>query len=136
MDIETWTKNCRVKLTSVGGFILMLTEGRSGNMGKNKGKVPRELNFNPYVIIPSTGEKKYYQRPYCWTLEDEQLFIESIYNELDCGKVVLRTNNISEVMEAFIRKIDRHKRKAWLEIEMFGRMQRVEVGLEIISKTV
>ena len=58
MDIETWTKNCRVKLTSVGGFILMLTEGRSGNMGKNKGKVPGELNFNPYVIIPSTGEKK------------------------------------------------------------------------------
>lgn len=41
-----------------------------------------------------------------------------------------------EGMEAFIRKIDRHKRKAWLEIEMFGRMQRVEVGLEIISKTV
>lgn len=102
LDIETWTKNCRVKLTSVGGFILMLTEGRSGNMGKNKGKVPGELNFNPYVIIPSTGEKKYYQRPYCWTLEDEQLFIESIYNELDCGKIVLRTNNISEVIGAFM----------------------------------
>ena len=102
LDIETWTRNCRVKLTSVGGFISRLTEGQSGNKGKNKGKVPGELNFNPYVIIPSTGEKKYYQRPYCWTLEDEQLFIESIYNELDCGKVVLRTNNISEVMEAFM----------------------------------
>ena len=41
-----------------------------------------------------------------------------------------------EGMEACIRKIDRHKRKAWIEIEMFGRMQRVEVGLEIVSKTV
>ena len=72
LDIDTWTKNCRVKLTTVGGFILMLTEGRSGNMGKNNGKVPGELNFNPYVIIPSIGEKKYYQRSYCWTLEGHQ----------------------------------------------------------------
>lgn len=37
-------------------------------------------------------------------------------------------------MEGFIRKIDRHKRKAWLELELFGRVQRVEVGLEIFAK--
>lgn len=39
-------------------------------------------------------------------------------------------------MEGQIRKIDRHKRKAWLEVEMFGRTQRVEVGLEVAMKTV
>ena len=39
-------------------------------------------------------------------------------------------------MEGQIRKIDRHKRKAWLEVEMFGRPQRVEVGLEVAMKTV
>ena len=39
-------------------------------------------------------------------------------------------------MEGQIRKIDRHKRKAWLEMEMFGRVQRVEVGLEVAMKTV
>ena len=39
-------------------------------------------------------------------------------------------------MEGQIRKIDRHKRKAWLEVEMFGRVQRVEVGLEVAMKTV
>lgn len=38
-------------------------------------------------------------------------------------------------LEANIRKIDRHKRRAYLEVEMFGRKQRVEVGLEIFSKT-
>ena len=37
--------------------------------------------------------------------------------------------------EALIRKIDRHKRKTWLEIEMFGRKQEIQVGLEIVSKT-
>ena len=38
-------------------------------------------------------------------------------------------------MEGTIRKIDRHKRKAWIEIEMFGRMQLVQVGLEILKKS-
>ena len=77
----------------------MLVEGRGRK--EDVGNIPGELNFNPYVTDPSTGEKKYYQRPYCWTLEDEQMFIESIYNELDCGKIVLRTNVISDVLDAF-----------------------------------
>lgn len=38
--------------------------------------------------------------------------------------------------EGLIRKIDRHKRKAWLEMEMFGRKQEIQVGLEIVAKTV
>lgn len=37
-------------------------------------------------------------------------------------------------MEGIIRKIDRHKRKAWIEVEMFGRRQRVEVGMEVVEK--
>ena len=39
-------------------------------------------------------------------------------------------------MEGQIRKIDRHKRKAWLEVEMFGRTQLVEIGLEITMKRI
>ena len=38
--------------------------------------------------------------------------------------------------EGYIRKVDRHKRKAWMELEMFGRVQEVEVGLEIVEKRV
>lgn len=37
--------------------------------------------------------------------------------------------------EGYIKKIDRHKRKAFLEIPMFGKMQKIQVGLEIVSKT-
>lgn len=37
-------------------------------------------------------------------------------------------------MEGYIRKIDRHKRKGWIELEMFGRTQRIQVGLEIVAK--
>ena len=36
--------------------------------------------------------------------------------------------------EGLIRKIDRHKRKAWLEIQMFGRTLETQVGLEIVAK--
>lgn len=37
-------------------------------------------------------------------------------------------------MEGSIRKIDRHKRMAYLEVEMFGRTVEMKVGLEIVSK--
>lgn len=37
-------------------------------------------------------------------------------------------------MEDCIKKIDRHKRKAHIAIEMFGRSMDIEIGLEIISK--
>lgn len=37
-------------------------------------------------------------------------------------------------MEGNIRRIDRHKRIAYLEIEMFGRTVEMKVGLEIIKK--
>lgn len=36
--------------------------------------------------------------------------------------------------EGMIRKVDRHKRKAYLEVEMFGRKVETQVGLEIVAK--
>lgn len=37
-------------------------------------------------------------------------------------------------MEGNIKKIDRHKRKAWIEVEMFGRVMEMQVGCEILEK--
>ena len=37
-------------------------------------------------------------------------------------------------MEAVIRKIDRHKRIAYIEIQVFGEIKMVQVGLEILAK--
>lgn len=47
---------------------------------------------------------------------------------------VMVTEGPLKGMEGCIRKIDRHKRKAWLEIGMFGRVMELEVGLEIVIK--
>lgn len=50
------------------------------------------------------------------------------------GTQVIITSGPLMGMEGLIQKIDRHKRKAWLDLELFGRMQQVEVGLEITRK--
>lgn len=54
----------------------------------NKGFQIKATNFNPFVEIE--GEKKYYQRPFVWTLEEMQALIHSIYNRIECGKIVIR----------------------------------------------
>lgn len=47
-----------------------------------------EINWNPFVII--NGKKEYYQRPFVWSLKDKQLLIDSIYNGIECGIIVVR----------------------------------------------
>ena len=37
-------------------------------------------------------------------------------------------------MEGMIKRIDRHKRMAVLEVELFNRISEVKVGLEIVEK--
>lgn len=50
------------------------------------------------------------------------------------GNQVVVISGSLKGMEGAIRKIDRHRRLAWLETELFGRKTRVEVGLEILEK--
>ena len=62
-----------------------------------------------------------------WTLKKEQIKI--IVND----KVIVQEGPLKG-MESAICKIDRHKRRAWLELFMFGRKQSVEIGIEILEK--
>jgi hypothetical protein len=54
-----------------------------------------EINFDPYVIID--GEKRYFQRPLVWSLEDKQCLIDSIYNSISCGALLFRKYTWDEV---------------------------------------
>lgn len=49
--------------------------------------VPR-ATFNPYVEIG--GGINYYQRDFVWTDRQKQLLIDSVYNHIEIGKIVLR----------------------------------------------
>lgn len=62
-------------------------------------------------------------------------------NSLEISKGVIK-NGVTHVtegplagLESYIRKIDRHKRKAWLEFDLCGSMVRMEAGLEITEKS-
>ncbi len=57
--------------------------------GELSGKTYGGINFNPY-IIDINGEKQYYQRDLVWTLEQNQLLIDSIYNGIEIGKFLFR----------------------------------------------
>lgn len=55
-----------------------------------------ELDWNP-TIIDEKGNEVIYQRPFIWTLEEKQLLIDSIYNNIEIGKIVLRNRSWSWV---------------------------------------
>ena len=53
-------------------------------------------SFDPFVF-DIDGKKVYYQRPLVWTLEDKQLLIDSIYNGISIGTVIIRKRSWEEV---------------------------------------
>jgi len=59
--------------------------------------VPR-LNWNPH-FIGEDGNEVVYQRDFCWTLKDKQLLIESVYNNIDIGKMVIRKRGFHYAIE-------------------------------------
>lgn len=76
--------------------------------------------------------------------DDEVEFLKSFSNaeyvvELSSGIIENDTVNITsgplQGKEGIIRKIDRHKRIAIIEVELFGQLTVAKVGLEIVSKT-
>jgi len=58
-------------------------------LNETNGVGVKNLNWNPFVT-DKDGNKHYYQRDFCWGLKDKQMLIESIYNGIDCGKIIIR----------------------------------------------
>lgn len=50
------------------------------------------------------------------------------------GDRVMVTRGPHKDLEAHITRIDRHRRLAWVNVNMFGRSKTIRVGLEIVSK--
>lgn len=76
-------------------FNLNVLDEKEKNEYTVNGIVIKELNWNPYVYV--NGEKKYYQRDFCWTLQDKQNLIQSIYLGVECGKIVVRYRDYREL---------------------------------------
>ena len=59
--------------------------------------------------------------------------VEMSYGVQEGDRVMVRSGSLSG-LESIIRKIDRHKRKAYIEVDLLGVPRQVEIGLEIVKK--
>lgn len=80
-------------------------------------------------IVPLTSEEEEFLR----RMGGEEQVVHMSEGIIE-GAQVHVTDGPLQGMEGYIRKIDRHKRKAYLEVSMFGRIQSVQIGLEIVKK--
>lgn len=112
------------------GYIFMITENVDALYEELKSVVGlTKLIGTGEEIVPLT--------------EEEISFLESFGGEnqvVEMSEGIIEHSQVKVMSgplvgkEGYIRKIDRHKRKAWLEMEMFGRTQTIQVGLEIVAK--
>lgn len=79
--------------------------------------------------IPITGDEEIYLRKLCG---DDM--IARMSEGIIEGDKIWVTEGPLIGREASVVKIDRHKRIAYIRIEMFGQMNTVKVGLEIVEK--
>lgn len=89
---KSWDSRIRMTGYDLGNMISLCGYDRRKKVFKTEqlGEVEiPELNWEP-IIKDKDGNDIKYQREFCWTLNDKQLLIESIYNKLDIGKIVVR----------------------------------------------
>jgi hypothetical protein len=89
--------------------IWMLLNRMGYDFDKNNRVVPKENNnvridgievpeicFDP-IVIDAEGKEKPYQRGLVWSTEQKQLLVESIYNNIEIGKFVVRLRSYEYV---------------------------------------
>lgn len=113
------------------GYIFMVSE-HIDEVEKQMKKVfgmKKILKTGEEIVAISKKEENLLKR---LGLDDKEL-VEMSEGIIE-GEQIIVTDGPLIGMEGIIRKVDRHKRKCWFETEMFGRMQRIEIGLEIVEK--
>ena len=95
---EDWHRKIEKMNMPLMGIVGMLFERETTPFEGADGKTHEisELNWNPYVK-DSEGNLLFYQRDFVWTLEQKQLLIESIYNYLNCGMILVRERSFDFV---------------------------------------
>ena len=88
---KSWKENIDFVNYPLSSILLLTIKDKDRYMMDTpNGKVQLKIvNWNPYVI-DKEGKKQYYQRDFCWTLNDKQNLIESIYNGIGCGTIIVR----------------------------------------------
>ncbi len=81
-------------------------------------------------VLPLTREEERWLQK----IGGEDQKVEMSEGVIEAGDIRITDGPLAG-MEKCIKRIDRHKRKAYLEVEMFGRIVEMQVGLEIVGKS-
>ena len=90
-----------------------------------------KLLGNNEVFIPLNGDEVAWLNAFAG---DERRVVEMSEGIMEGSKVIVLRGPLMG-HEAEIKRIDRHRRTAELEIRMLGRVKTIRLGLEIISKS-
>lgn len=112
------------------GYLFLVTEDPDG--------IAQKLHYMDYFsklltvdfqIVPITDEEEQCLKK----LIGKNEIVDMSYGIIENDKVVVTSGPLVG-MEGSIRKIDRHKRSAYIEFDFFQRKVNISVGLEIVRK--
>lgn len=96
---ESRIRNVNFSLDSViSGLNILGDKNRLTDKYVQDGIQIEEVNWNPFVY-GKNNEPLYYQRPFVWTVEQNQMLIESIYLGMECGRILIRLRSFEEIAE-------------------------------------
>lgn len=112
------------------GYLFIDTEAPAelGNALKKTGRFTRLLGDSSCLQPLSQAETAFLQK-----FGGEDQVVEMSYGILENATVTI-TDGPMKGMEGCIRKINRHKRWAEIEVHMFGQLVKARVGLGIVEK--
>lgn len=85
---KPWNSNLQMVAFGLGSIINALDEDDRYENWENSEYI-HTLSWNP-TIVDDSGNEVEYQRDFVWTLEQKQNLIESIYNYINIGTIVVR----------------------------------------------
>jgi len=113
------------------GYVFMITD-RIEDLFQELKKIPDLTK-----VLSNDGEEIYPLREeevlFLMRFGKEDKIVEMSYGYIE-GDTITITNGPLIGQEGIIKKIDRHKRIAYIEVTMFDQVTQAKVGLEIISK--
>lgn len=112
------------------GYVFVVTEDiiKLRTLLKDVDGLTRVLGCGDEMVPLADSEVAFLER-----FMDEEDIVRMSEGIIENSRVIIQQGPMMG-LEGYITKIDRHKRKAYLEMELFGRTQKVEVGLEIVRK--
>lgn len=101
---------------------------------RGKNEFVRFLKQDSECVHLDEGDVAFLKRLTGWkTAKEMRTNVDMSFGVIRNGKLIVFEGPLVG-MEEYITKVDRSKRKARLEMELFNEWKRFEVGLEIVSK--